>query len=454
MSKLSEDIKNRKWEFYGAAALPLYITIYPPLYTDGFKGRYGLPVDIINAAQGRRVHWFMDGDQLSALAEKTIPILMKEGWAWYERCVQELAVFQEFNQRFLKMSLQSLSDAEVWSLMREYREHFYPPFVTNNVIEPISYYFQLHLKEMLVSEGLSVEKAGELIDQYGQAARPNYVKLCAEEYRKARSEEEREEVRQKYYYLYNDYLGVKEVTHKDLQKLVQSTPYVYAEERRTPDITPRAQQLLTFLQVVTTVQDVRKAELLEMVTAAKRFGEEYARRSGVPYEDIEWATWYEIEDNTVDIADLRARHGPFVMYWTLSGFTCVHGEEAKQLIKDTDTYILHTNPDAKEVKGVCASKGKVTGRAVIVFSSGEFDKVQPGDVLFTMMTRPEYLPVMHCAAAFICDEGGLTSHAAIVAREMKKPCIVGTRVGTRIFKDGDLVEVDAEQGVVRILKQA
>ena len=62
------------------------------------------------------------------------------------------------------------------------------------------------------------------------------------------------------------------------------------------------------------------------------------------------------------------------------------------------------------------------------------------------------MPAMEKAAAFVTDEGGITCHAAIVAREMKKPCIIGTKIATKVLKDGDLVEVDAEKGIVRILK--
>ena len=68
------------------------------------------------------------------------------------------------------------------------------------------------------------------------------------------------------------------------------------------------------------------------------------------------------------------------------------------------------------------------------------------------MTTPDYIPAMKKAAAFVTDEGGITCHAAIIAREMKKPCIVGTKIATQILHDGDLVEVDADKGVVRIIK--
>ena len=69
------------------------------------------------------------------------------------------------------------------------------------------------------------------------------------------------------------------------------------------------------------------------------------------------------------------------------------------------------------------------------------------------MTRPEFIPLIRKAAAIVTDAGGILCHAAIVAREMKKPCIVGTKVATKAFKDGDLVEVDANKGVVKILKR-
>ena len=68
------------------------------------------------------------------------------------------------------------------------------------------------------------------------------------------------------------------------------------------------------------------------------------------------------------------------------------------------------------------------------------------------MTRPEYIGAMKKALAFITDEGGVTCHAAIVARELQKPCIIGTKIATEVLKDGDLVQVDAVHGVVRILE--
>ena len=94
----------------------------------------------------------------------------------------------------------------------------------------------------------------------------------------------------------------------------------------------------------------------------------------------------------------------------------------------------------------------MSGIAKIVKSSKEQDKIRAGDILVTAMTTPDYLPCMNKAVAFVTDEGGITCHAAIVAREMNKPCIIGTKIATQVLKDGDLIEVDANNGIVKILK--
>ena len=80
-------------------------------------------------------------------------------------------------------------------------------------------------------------------------------------------------------------------------------------------------------------------------------------------------------------------------------------------------------------------------------------KMNKGDILVAVQTMPQLLPAMKKAAAFVTDIGGLVCHAAIVARELGTPCIIGTWNATKILKDGDLVEVDADEGVVKILKK-
>jgi phosphohistidine swiveling domain-containing protein len=100
-------------------------------------------------------------------------------------------------------------------------------------------------------------------------------------------------------------------------------------------------------------------------------------------------------------------------------------------------------------KGIVAQPGVVRGLVRVVKNHHDVKQVESGEILVSNTTHPDYLQAMKKAAAFVTDEGGIVSHAAIVAREFKKPCIVGTKIATQIFKDGDMVEVDANKGIVR-----
>ena len=104
-----------------------------------------------------------------------------------------------------------------------------------------------------------------------------------------------------------------------------------------------------------------------------------------------------------------------------------------------------------EVKGRTAFKGFARGVVKVVRLNSEADKVKEGDIIVSPMTVPDLVSAMKRAAAIVTDEGGVTCHAAIISRELKKPCIIGTKVATKVFKDGDLVEVDANKGIVRII---
>ena len=105
--------------------------------------------------------------------------------------------------------------------------------------------------------------------------------------------------------------------------------------------------------------------------------------------------------------------------------------------------------NVSELKGIAACKGVVRGQAKILTDVKHVPKVEKGDVLIAPETTPDYILAMNKAAAFVTEVGGLTSHAAILSREMNKPCVIGTKIATRVFKDGDIVEVDANKGIVR-----
>ncbi len=106
----------------------------------------------------------------------------------------------------------------------------------------------------------------------------------------------------------------------------------------------------------------------------------------------------------------------------------------------------------ESVKGKVAFKGEALGTARLILGNDLKVPFTKGDILITITTNPLLLPLMQKAAAIVTDEGGIASHAAILSREMKKPCIVGTKFATSVFKNGDLVKVDANKGTVTKIK--
>lgn len=123
------------------------------------------------------------------------------------------------------------------------------------------------------------------------------------------------------------------------------------------------------------------------------------------------------------------------------------GSEADRMIQTELAHLEQHQEDA--VQGTVGSPGTMTGPARLVITKHDLRKVEDGDVMIAVTTHPDFVPAMRRCAAIVTDEGGITSHAAIVSRELGIPCIVGTMHATSILKDGDQVFVDAEKGIVR-----
>lgn len=128
-------------------------------------------------------------------------------------------------------------------------------------------------------------------------------------------------------------------------------------------------------------------------------------------------------------------------------FTGARARAVRKMMIFTKTESVEDN--AQTLAGQIGFSGQVTGYVKVINTRQEMVKMHKGNVLISHMTNPDIVPAMKLAAAIVTDLGGITCHAAIVARELKVPCVIGTKFATKVFKDGDKVEVDATKGVVR-----
>jgi phosphoenolpyruvate synthase/pyruvate phosphate dikinase len=150
---------------------------------------------------------------------------------------------------------------------------------------------------------------------------------------------------------------------------------------------------------------------------------------------------------------IKKRNEMFVMYLDDNdSFILKEGKD--ECLEYLNTYDISINEESNntEIKGKVAYPGKIIGTARVVKKSSECESLKDGDILITYMTTPDFVPYMRKVGAIVTEEGGITCHAAIVARELKKPCITGTGNIMSVIKDGDIIEVDANNGIVKIIK--
>ncbi|PIT87320.1 MAG: hypothetical protein COU31_03505 [Candidatus Magasanikbacteria bacterium CG10_big_fil_rev_8_21_14_0_10_40_10] len=119
-------------------------------------------------------------------------------------------------------------------------------------------------------------------------------------------------------------------------------------------------------------------------------------------------------------------------------------------VKELQDKIQRSTIDFKgELKGNAANAGLARGKVRLVEPHVANQEFLDGEILVTRMTTPDLMPLIRRAAAIVTDEGGITCHAAIVSRELDVPCIIGAKYATQVFQTGDLIEVNANRGIVR-----
>lgn len=208
--------------------------------------------------------------------------------------------------------------------------------------------------------------------------------------------------------------------------------------------------LMEFIATITTWRDERKTLLQKTVRTINILGQVIARRSEVSWEKLSLCPPFAISSLPVKPVVLKKYStlvkSNYLVYYSGRRFVEVRGRNYLKLLK-----YLTAHKEVKELKGRVACPGLAKGIVKIIHGPRDFKKFKKGDILVTTMTRPEFTPVINKALAIITDEGGITCHAAIISRELNIPCIIGTKIATRVLKDGNIVKIDGGEGIVKVL---
>ena len=178
-----------------------------------------------------------------------------------------------------------------------------------------------------------------------------------------------------------------------------------------------------------------------------------AEKTGWESMDISYLTFQEVQNIFLNKEypkkeEIEKRKKECIFFLGDNGTEFFYGEDLLQEIGMRE----EREQEKTKVKGNVAYKGIVQGKVCILNRIADMKKFEEGDIIVSINTNPSLMPALLKCKAIVADEGGLISHAAIIARELKKPCIIGKKIATKIFKDGDLIEVDAEKGIVKKLQ--
>lgn len=241
---------------------------------------------------------------------------------------------------------------------------------------------------------------------------------------------------------------------KDLVS-IQAANNALVIQKFTASLSPKLLTLFSFIHLCSYLRDIRKEAIHKTASLISNGVREIYNRLDIDEDYVPYAyCWDFIKDayksgNYKETLVKRRKSVALYVDKNNSFFDCENVDQITQnlfaLIDGSDNTVA--------VRGQVACTGLASGIARIIMSALDFSQFQQGDVLVTSMTRPEFVPLMRKAVAIVTDEGGITSHAAIISRELNKPCVIGTKNATRKLKTGQLIEVDATNGIVKIISQ-
>lgn len=239
-----------------------------------------------------------------------------------------------------------------------------------------------------------------------------------------------------------------------LTKLIRDRKQVLARQSwlvKHLEITPSLKKLIFLGQRMVFIKAFRKEAVYHGMYAYDPLLREMGRRLGLTIAQM-WAMKTEevpdaLLNHAFDVDELNNRQKIAVAFIDRKHHTIYTGKKARTFLKKLSFEKTHSSK-VKEMSGTPACPGKVRGIVKIVNTPEEMKKMKKGNIMVAHNTNPNLVPAMKKAAALVSESGGLTCHTAIVARELRIPCIVGVPGADKILKDGDKVEVDATKGIV------
>ena len=490
-------MKKVNWEYYFARKFSLqrYEVVMNVFVSDFWRNEFGVHEvnQLTKPSEGKNHEIWMDGNSWSESQQKVFDTVYKDldSWQRYKRIIKEtqetwLDATKEINEEVSE----KLSNQELGKLFEKYifhhQEHFNKPIWICFATEPL---VAEEVEKILQRVLKRVEKENEFNKWFEIIFTPeekNSVSVMQEELlvlaidvKESKKDylEELKGITEEFGFIpcYDvidapwdyDYFEkeLRIFLKKDLNTLVSELDELskrpaeakqnFADFLASIEMKQEEKELFIMAHDLIFIKDERDDYRRRGSCLGRPLFEEIGRRLGISGKEVAYLSIEEtknflkkgIRPNIYEIKK-RAK-GFLLMFKGEPKLQIASGGKIKQIVKqELGDRIMR---QVSRLHGVAASKGKICGPVVIVRTRHDLRRVELGSIMVAVTTNPDFVPTMKRCIGIVTDEGGVTSHAAIVSREMGVPCVAGTKLGTKVFKDGDSIEIDAETGVVRKL---
>ncbi len=494
--KLLKKLSKEKWYIEHADARPFFISPYVRAFVRGLHpASYSI---VLSYYCGGKMDWMTLRKDQRRLYNKVINKQKKDNHYWQKIFEKWLTRENKFRQLYYKLiykNIKAISDSELLKDIKKYFDFVDKSRRFSSIIDPLTFVVEIEFKETLTEPAkkykIDVNKAYNILTapEYPSFLSTRDVELANISNRILKTKKRinkktlmaDDQIFQKIQTHTKKYLWInrnsftagsgtynldevieemKRIIKKGPEKVIRKNKNYLANRRKRRKYLEEHKfnkdiiMISGLIVLFTRWQDFRKENTLMASHLNTKYVDEIARRKKINKNIITYLNYSELDDlfkNKLNISRIKNRNKGALFAFIKNDFRVFTDKSTLNLITEN---IIKKENGKSEIKGTGVSLGMVTGKVMVLKSFRDLNKMKKGNILVATMTRPEHIIALRKAKAIVTDEGGITCHAAIVSREFNIPCIIGTKIATKVLKDGDLVEVDANKGVVKIIKKA
>ena len=381
--------------------------------------------------------------------------------------------YLDFTETLVKKDYSKLSNKDLLKLYRRYNQEYAKSFIYGECpASTLKWFLEEELKGKLLEIIKDEKKVNEIFSLLIMPSRDTFLTREEKDLLKialAKNKEELKKHTQKYNWISVDYNG-KPLTVKDFEKNLKKIHNPKQRLKELKDNNKKIKQeqlkikkkykidnetfgLCTAAQKCVYLMDLKREEYSKAHYHVQFLMKEIGKRLGLSLRQADYLTPKEVEKGLLKnikfnkkILDKRYKKSVYI--GDEYSFAVADKKQEAAIRKSLEKKA----GKIKELKGICGNPGKAKAKARVILKTKDFPKFKKGEILVASFTTPDFIVVMKKAAGIVTDFGGITSHAAIVSRELKVPCVVNTEQATKLIKTGDLIEIDADNGIVKKIK--